>query len=98
MPEQMNCGGLLVIYGPIYHFNNFQVGLAYLAGGSGVIVGGILVGRLMDWNYRVIAVKHGMAIDREKGDDIYEFPIEKARVRGFLLNFGIYMCEVVAFG
>ncbi|KAK7935843.1 hypothetical protein PG985_001338 [Apiospora marii] len=87
-----------VIYGPIYHFNNFQVGLSYLAGGSGVIAGGFLAGRLMDWNYRVVAVNHGLPTDHRKGDDIYDFPIEKARARGCLLNFGVYMCEVVAFG
>ncbi|KAK8136216.1 hypothetical protein PG984_004156 [Apiospora sp. TS-2023a] len=87
-----------VIYGPIYHFNSLQVGLSYLAGGSGVIAGGFVAGKLMDWNYRVVAVNNGLPIDRKRGCDIYEFPIERARARGCLVNFGIYMCEVVAFG
>lgn len=87
-----------VIYGPVYHFNHFQVGLSYLAGGSGVIAGGFLAGRLMDWNYRVVAIRHRLPTDHRKGGDIYGFPIEEARARGCLLNFGVYMCEVVAFG
>ncbi|KAK8034306.1 hypothetical protein PG993_009301 [Apiospora rasikravindrae] len=88
-----------VIYGPIYHFNNLQVGLSYLAGGTGVIAGGFLAGRLMDWNYRVVAAAQGLPVDRKRGsDDIAEFPIEQARARGCLLNFAVYLCEVVAFG
>ncbi|KAK6084469.1 hypothetical protein SCUP234_03258 [Seiridium cupressi] len=87
-----------LIYGPIYHFNGLQVGLSYLAGGVGVIFGGFIAGRLMDWNYRAIAKQSGLPVDRKKGDDINSFPIEKARSRGISIIFAIYMCEVVGLG
>jgi predicted MFS family arabinose efflux permease len=89
---------LPVTYGPIYQFNELEVGLSYLAGGTGVIAGGIIAGKLMDWNYRVIAGKHGLSINQSSGDDIRHFPIEEARSRGCYAIFALYLLEVVGLG
>ncbi|KAH9887158.1 MFS general substrate transporter [Xylariomycetidae sp. FL2044] len=89
---------ILLIYGPIYHFSELEVGLSYLAGGFGVIAGGFVAGRLMDWNYRVVAAQHGLPVDKRRGDDMTRFPIEQARSRGSPLIFAFYLCEVVGLG
>ena len=35
----------------------------------------------MDWNYRRVAKGAGITIDRKRGDDMRDFPIEKARIQ-----------------
>lgn len=66
----------------IYHFNELKIGLAYLPRGIGIISGGYVNGKLMDRNYRTTAKEIGHTIDRERGDDLRHFPIERARTRG----------------
>ncbi|CAG8961481.1 hypothetical protein HYFRA_00013933 [Hymenoscyphus fraxineus] len=40
-----------LIYGTEYGFNGLLVGCCYLAGGGGILAGGLIAGKLMDWNY-----------------------------------------------
>lgn len=71
-----------LIYGVEYGFNGLLVGCCYLAGGAGILAGGLIAGKLMDWNYKYTAKKAGLSIDRTSGDNISQFPIEKARSWG----------------
>ncbi len=59
-----------------------QIGLSYLTGGFGTVLGGYANGKLMDMNYKIVAKKIGHTIDRVAGDDLKDFPIESARARG----------------
>ncbi|KAI9659638.1 MAG: hypothetical protein M1831_003719 [Alyxoria varia] len=86
------------IYKDIYGFNELQIGLAYLTGGAAVIVGGYLNGKLMDWNYRVTAKQAGRTIDKVAGDDLIDFPIEKARGRGSYWVLAVYICGLSGYG
>lgn len=86
------------IYKNVYHFSELQVGLAYLAGGAGTVLGGYANGKLMDWNYRVIAGKIGHTIDKVSGDDLKHFPIERARARGGWYLLATYTCALVGYG
>lgn len=70
------------IFSDIYQLNEFQVGLTYVPRGIGIIVGGYTAGKLMDYNYKIIAKKIGWKVDKVAGDDLLQFPIERARVRG----------------
>ena len=65
-----------------YSFTELQVGLAYLPGSFGVILGMYLAGKAMDHNYKYTAAKIGFTIDKVAGDDLATFPIEQARSRG----------------
>lgn len=82
-----------LIYGQEYGYNHLIVGLCFLPGGLGVILGGLLAGRLMDWNYNRTAKEAGLTIDHRvagrgggggggEEEEIDNFPIEKARTRG----------------
>ena len=51
----------------IYHFNELEIGLAYLPRGAGIIAGGYVNGKLMDRNYRTTAKEIEYTIDREHG-------------------------------
>ena len=69
------------IYKDVYHFDELQIGLSYLTGGFGTVSGGYLNGKLMDWNYKAAARSIGHTIDKVSGDDMNDFPIERARAR-----------------
>ena len=81
-----------------YGFNEFQVGLAYLTGGVGTVLGGYANGKLMDWNYKATAKEAGLTTDKVCGDDLTHFPIEKARSRGSWLLLAIYICTLAGYG
>lgn len=56
------------------------------------------LGKVLDRDYKYTAVKHGFPVDRKKGDDLGEFPIEKARFRSTFIPLGIVCCALVAYG
>lgn len=85
-------------YKSVYNFSELQVGLAYLPGGAGTVIGGYANGKFMDWNYRVTARKIGHTIDKVSGDDLKRYPIERARSRGGWYLLVIYICALVGYG
>ena len=86
------------IYKSIYHFNEFQIGLAYLPRGAGIIIGGFVNGRWMDYNYRVTAKEIGHEVNRVLGDDLDHFPIERARARGGFYLLAWSTATMIAYG
>jgi MFS family permease len=87
-----------LIYCIEYGFNDLVVGCCYLAGGSGILAGGFITGRLMDWNYKVTAKEAGLPIDRVGGDDMRIFPIERARSRGSYLILSVFAFGFIGYG
>lgn len=86
------------IYKDIYGFNELEIGLSYLPGGFGTVLGGYANGKLMDSNYKVTARKAGHTIEKVSGDDLDEFPIEKARARGSWYFLAVYICGLAGYG
>jgi MFS family permease len=86
------------IFTHIYGFNPLQIGLCFLAGGAGVLAAGFVSGKLMDHNYKHVAIETGFPIDRVRGDDISNFPIERARTRGSITIVAASMLVVVGYG
>ena len=96
------CSGLLVailyatttgipyLFGKIYHFNELQLGLAYMPFGAGSIISAFSTGKAIDWNYRRHAKKNGFPLTKNRHQDLTDFPIEKARLEVALplLYFG----------
>jgi MFS family permease len=87
-----------LIFGIEYGFNDLFVGLCYISGGSGVIAGGFIAGRLMDWNYKKTAQEAGIPVSRASGDNIDQFPIEEARSKRFVTIIAVSMCVVIGYG
>ena len=86
------------IYKQLYHFNELQLGLAYLPRGLGIIVGSYCVGKFMDHNYRVTARRINRDIDPVRGDDLHDFPIETARTRGSACLLLISTAGLIGYG
>lgn len=86
------------IFKDTYHFNELQIGLSYLTGGFGTVSGGYLNGKLMDRNYKATARSIGHTIDKVSGDDLNDFPIERARARGSYYLLAIYIAALAGYG
>lgn len=86
------------IYKNIYHFNELQIGLAYLPRGAGIIIGGFVNGKWMDYNYRATAKQIGHEVDKVAGDDLDHFPIERARARGSFYLLAWSTATMIAYG
>jgi multidrug resistance protein len=63
-----------------FGFNSIQIGLCYLPIGLGSISSRWTVGTLLDWNFRREAHLQGMAIHKNRQQDIENFNIERARL------------------
>ncbi|KAL4729500.1 hypothetical protein ACLX1H_003920 [Fusarium chlamydosporum] len=72
---------LSTLFKEIYGYDDLQVGLCYLPYGFGCAIAVVVQGRVLDWNYRRIAKKIGFTIDRKRGNDLAQFPIETARIQ-----------------
>ena len=64
----------------IYSLSYLTAGLVYLPSGIGGILAAYLTGKLLDYEYRQTARRHGLPISKSS-NEITEFPIEEARLR-----------------
>ncbi|RYP53320.1 hypothetical protein DL768_001677 [Monosporascus sp. mg162] len=79
----------------IYGFNQLQLGLCYLPLGVGTTIASVGEGFILDWNYRRMAKKLGLKVNRKRGDYPKGFPIEKVRLQVIYLQLvvgtGVYI-------
>ncbi|KAL6716677.1 hypothetical protein ACLMJK_006245 [Lecanora helva] len=81
-----------------YELSELQVGLTYLTGAVGVIICMYICGKVLDHNYTVTATRTGLSVDKKKGDEVAEFPIEKARSRGCSYVLLISLSSTIGYG
>lgn len=86
------------IFNELYGLDDLQVGLCYIPFGVGASLASILNGRLLDRNYRRIAVKTGFPLVKNRHTDLRNFPIEKARLQIAFPMLSIGSLCVLAFG
>ena len=89
---------LPVLFGEIYGFNDLQIGLSFIPYGAGCVVASLLCGRLIDFNYKRMAKINNITIDRTRGDDLRNFPIEEARVQVIYPLIALGIAALVAYG
>lgn len=87
-----------VIFADIYGYNNFEVGLTFLPGLTGMTIGGIIAGKLVDKNFAEVAKQNNITLDREKADDLRAFPIEAARYRNSIFFVALEVGLVIGYG
>jgi MFS family permease len=81
-----------------YDFNTLQIGLCYIPSGCGSLTAAVVIGRLQDWNFRRLAKKQGMVIDKKKQQDISSFPIELSRLQVTIPLVAIAGVVIIGFG
>jgi predicted MFS family arabinose efflux permease len=103
------CGLLYVVYTcinaslstlfvDIYGLNQLQAGLIYLPFGLGGAASTFVSGRLLDRAWRNARTQRGLATDKVGGDDLRNFPVEKARLQVIWLPMLMTIGSVVAYG
>ncbi|KAL8940037.1 MAG: hypothetical protein Q9211_002468 [Gyalolechia sp. 1 TL-2023] len=89
---------LSVLFIDLYKLNQWQAGLTYLPFGLGGVASTLFSGRLIDHAYRNFRLKKGLSTDRIAGDDLDDFPIERARLCVVWAPMLVTACSVMAFG
>lgn len=89
---------LPALFSEIYGFNNLQVGLCYIPFGIGCCISSYTNGIVLDYNYRRVARQHGFSIDKKRGDDISNFPIEQVRLQIVWPMLTVGLACVLAYG
>ncbi len=89
---------LSVLFIDIYKLNQWQAGLIYLPFGIGGTASTFFSGPLLDKAYRNARTERGLSTDKAVGDDLDNFPIEKARLGVVWIPMLVTSCSVVAFG
>ncbi|KAI0432792.1 chloramphenicol resistance protein [Xylaria sp. FL1042] len=82
----------------IYGFDEAVIGACYLAIGVGVIIGGFVNGKLMNYNYKRQARDIGHRVDKVSGDNLTKFPIEQARTRSIVFLNVLHLGTLAAYG
>ncbi|MCJ1426838.1 hypothetical protein MMC29_004741 [Sticta canariensis] len=69
------------LFAQIYGFNELQIGLSFIPFGVSCSLASVMVGHLMDMNYKRIVKRVGITIDIKRGEDMQDFPIELACIQ-----------------
>lgn len=86
------------LFNDIYGYNEYQIGLCFLPYGMGSALASIMNGHIVDWNYKRIAKKLDISIQKDKEGDLKDFPIEKARIQVTFPLLFVSCCGALMFG
>ncbi|TLD26569.1 hypothetical protein PspLS_05200 [Pyricularia sp. CBS 133598] len=81
-----------------YGLDSFEAGLCYLPYGIATIASSYLIGKIMDFDYKVTAKSHGIVINTTSGDNMITFPIEQARLRSMPYYLLVSIFSTLGFG
>lgn len=81
----------------IYHMEEIQIGLCFLAQGVGCILGSFCVGKLLDHDFRTVAKQAGFD-NVARGKLPVEFPIFKARLRSMWVFVALFQIITLFYG
>ncbi|KAB8343248.1 hypothetical protein FH972_022837 [Carpinus fangiana] len=81
-----------------YGYTPLQIGLCFIPSGVGSALAAFAMGRFLDWNFKRQARIVGMEIDRDKQQDLSQFPIEKARLQVLFPIVFMSGGSVIAYG
>ena len=90
--------GSLHTFCHILHELISYIGLCFLPYGIGSSLASILAGYLMDYNYKRVAREAGFPVDIKRGDDMRNFPLEKARIQVVAVMVYLGIAAFVAYG
>ncbi|KAL4901338.1 major facilitator superfamily domain-containing protein [Aspergillus multicolor] len=89
---------LATLFVPIYSLSQWEAGLIYIPFGVGGIVSTFVSGRMLNSAWRDARLKRGLPLDKGRGDDLDNFPVEKARLRVVWVPMCLTVATVVGSG
>ena len=90
--------GIPTQFEAVYGFNDLKIGLVYLPFAAGSIVSAFSTGKLIDFNYRRHAKRTGFPLTKNRGQDLTNFPIERARLEIGVPLFYATAATIITFG
>ena len=97
----MLCVSLPIILQSVYSLSELQVGLIFIAPGTGNIIGPLVYGKFLDREFRAVHKQYKTDTGKEynrKSGDIGDFPIEIARLRRIWWILALYVISMASFG
>lgn len=85
-------------FGNIYGFNEIQIALCYLPLGAGSMLAAFVRGRVIDSRFKVHAKRLGYPLEFNRGMDLSDFPIERARIEVALPTLALGSACIIGFG
>lgn len=104
---QMSITAMASLFEAHYGLSELQIGLTYIANGVGSMVGTLITGKLLDFDYRKVKAAHATQSDEksrehsEKGpapSGEEDFPLEKARLRLVPIFSAAQCLSILLFG
>jgi MFS family permease len=89
---------LSTLFTQTYNTSGLITGLIYIPFGVSCAIVTLLTGRLLDRDFRRTAGELGVVIEGSAGNNLEDFPIEKARLRTVSWCIGLCGCLVVVYG
>jgi MFS family permease len=89
---QMSITVMSTLFSRIYHLNETEIGLTFIANGVGSMVGTLITGKILDLDYK--RVETAFDQDHENQNNGEAFPLEKARLRLIPL-FALLQCAAM---
>lgn len=86
------------LYGKAYHLNSLEIGLCYIASGMGSLASSLIMGHVVDWNFRRHAKRVGMVITKGKQQDLSNFNIERVRMEIVAPGHIVGLMGMIMFG
>ncbi|KAK6337728.1 hypothetical protein TWF696_001208 [Orbilia brochopaga] len=86
------------LFSNIYGYNDLEIGLCYFSFGVGAIIASIANGRIVDRDFRIVAEREGIQVDRKNMTDMAKFPLERARLRSVWCSMIVYIIAIVPYG
>lgn len=105
---QMSITVMSTLFETTYGLGETQIGLTFIANGAGSIIGTLITGRILDFDYRRVKAMYlekggegninGGSVSADATTELDSFPLEKARMR-LIPIFAIVQCmSIVVFG
>ena len=79
-------------YSAIYGFNDIQVSLMFIPIGVGGVASALVMGKIIDWNFKRYARRLQIPIIANEAQDLTDFPIAKARLE---LGLPLYLAMAI---
>jgi predicted MFS family arabinose efflux permease len=73
-----------------YHLSDLSIGLTFLGNGGGSIIGTLVAGKVLDYDYAKVKNSYTGAVE--------DFPLERARLRTVWFYSGLQCASVLVFG
>ncbi|RFU23948.1 hypothetical protein B7463_g12393, partial [Scytalidium lignicola] len=89
---------LATLFIQIYGFDELQAGLIYIPFGIGCALAAWGAGKVLDRDYRCTAKAYNFTIDKKHGDELLDFPLEKARVTSIFYPITLAVVSTVGYG